>query len=174
MALREELIVARAELRKLWQQHPDWSLGQLARATGHGLAWVKTWLPRFKNAAPDDEKVLWGLPTTPKTPRTPPPKALLDRLEEMRDNPPAGLKRTPGPKTLLYYLAKDPGLQEKGITPPRSTSTVWRYLRRLGYLVRPSKKKRESLERAAPGTAMATDFKDSSCQTIDPDGKKHR
>jgi hypothetical protein len=170
--LKEDLVKARDYLRQLHREHPTWSLRHLARETEHCLNWVKKWLARFKLAAPDDERVLWGLPTTPKTPPPPPDPLLLNRIEAMRETPPGDLKRTPGPKTLLYYLARDPLLLEKGITPPRSTSTVWRYLWRLGFLARPGLKKRQPLERAEPGTAMATDFKDSSCLTIDPDGKR--
>src|SRR5689334_11292822 len=110
MSLRAELILERANLRQLRAQHPDWSLRPLARTTGHCLNWVKKWLRRFLQTAPDDEKVLWGLPTTLKTLPPPPNPLLLDRLEHLRENPPGGLKRTPGPKALLYYLARDPVL----------------------------------------------------------------
>jgi transposase InsO family protein len=167
-----QLVLDRAKLRQLRRDQPQWSIGQLSKATHHSKFWVKKWLPRFELAPPDDEQVLWGWPTTPKTPRPKPPSELLDRLEYLREHPPDGLNRTPGPKPLLYYLQKDPVLREKGLTPPRSTSTIWRYLVLRGCIARPGLKKHQSLERAEPGTAMATDFKDSSCLTIDPDGKK--
>ncbi len=32
---------------------------------------------------------------------------VIDRLLELRDDPPEGLGRTPGPKALLYYLNRD-------------------------------------------------------------------
>jgi hypothetical protein len=44
-------------------------------------------------------------------------------------------KRTPGPQAILYYLPRDTELRERGCRLPRSTSTIWRLLTRLGLLV---------------------------------------
>ena len=39
---------------------------------------------------------------------------VVNRLVEMRDQPPEGLGRTPGPKALLYYLPRDADLVSWG------------------------------------------------------------
>jgi hypothetical protein len=60
----------------------------------------------------DDEQVLYGLS---RAPHHPPPRLdpeVIDRLLEIRDDPPEGLGRTPGPKTILYYLKRDETLKE--------------------------------------------------------------
>jgi len=141
-------------------------------ATNRSHSWVKTWLSRFKSTSPDDETVLWGKSHQPKKLPLPPNPILLERIFELRNHPPANLKRTPGPKTLSYFLQQDPVLQEQGITPPRSTSTIYKLLVRLGCLARPALKKTEPLERAQPLECIACDFKDATTVEIEPDGKK--
>ncbi|HLZ58106.1 MAG TPA: hypothetical protein VKR06_14290, partial [Ktedonosporobacter sp.] len=44
-------------------------------------------------------------------------------------------QRTPGPKAILYYLPRDQELVERGCRLPRSTSTLWKRLRKLGLLM---------------------------------------
>jgi len=44
----------------------------------------------------------------------------------MRDEPPEGLQRTPGPKAILYYLPRDEQLQGERL--PRSSRTIYRIL----------------------------------------------
>ena len=47
-------------------------------------------------------------------------------LLEIRDHPPEGLQRIPGPKAIRYYLERDPTLQAQGLPLPRSSRTIWR------------------------------------------------
>src|SRR5262245_43981470 len=103
----EELwYVDRASLRALAARQPGYSKAQLAQALSRSVTWVKKWLKRFKQATADDQTVLWGLPRQPHHPRRPkPPHPLLvKRVLEIRDQPPQELRRTPGPKAILYYL----------------------------------------------------------------------
>src|SRR5712692_8878391 len=51
---------------------------------------------------------------------------LVDRVLEIRDDPPEGLGRTPGPKAILYYLRRDEALKEGGLRRPQSTRTIHR------------------------------------------------
>ena len=95
---------ARANLRRWLILHPDWTRAQLAQATGMSRSWVDKWKKRLVSAPPDDEQVLRGLS---RAPHHPPPRLdsqIVDRLLEIRDDPPEGLGRTPGPKAILYYL----------------------------------------------------------------------
>jgi hypothetical protein len=170
--LQEQWVADRAKLRCLLRDHPDWSLRQLSEATNRSTAWVKDWKKRLLAASPNDQTVLWGLSHAPHKPHQSPPQLLLDRLLEWRTNPPEGLKRVPGPRTLLYFLAKDPLLQAEGIKPPRSTSTIYQLLVSLGCIARPGLKKAQPQQRSAPLESIAVDFKDITTVEIDPDGKK--
>src|SRR4051812_5445880 len=109
----------------------------------------RKWLKRFKHSPVDDETLLWGLPPLPKTPRTPMHPLIVERIIEIRHNPPDNLKRTPGPKTIAYFLRKDKVLLEHHLTPPRSPSTIWRILVKTGCIARPGLSTHEPLERAA-------------------------
>ena len=165
-------VADRAQLRRLHLQHPDWSIAQLMDQTHHCRNWVKKWLTRFNQAPPDDELILAGRPTLPKTP----PKILhplvVERILDIRQHPPANLKRTPGPKTIIYFLQTDQALLEHGITPPRSPTTVWRVLVKAGYIARPGIQSHQPLSRAEPLECIAIDFKDVTSIQVDPEGKK--
>jgi hypothetical protein len=84
------------------------------------LGWVKKWKKRLQEAAPEEEQVLHSRSRA----RTHPPERLsqtvTDRILQMRDAPPEGLQRTPGPKAILYYLPRDPELQGERL--PRLSS----------------------------------------------------
>jgi hypothetical protein len=78
----------------------------------------------------------------------------------------------PGPKTLSYLLQNDQQLKEQGIIPPRSTSTIYKLLVRLGCFARPALKETAPLSRAEPLESIAIDFKDCNSIEVEPDGKK--
>src|SRR6266568_8075488 len=87
---------------------------------------------RLLSAPLNDEQVLRGLS---RAPHDPPPKLdsqVIDRLLEIRDDPPEGLGRTPGPKAILYYLSRDEALKEKELRLPKSTRTIHRILHENG------------------------------------------
>src|SRR5207245_3914683 len=101
---------ARANLRRLMILHPSWTRTQLAQATGMSRSWVDTWRKRLLRVPADDEQVLCGLS---RAPHHPPPRLdpqVVDRLLEIRDDPPEGLDRTPGPRQFLTLChATKPG-----------------------------------------------------------------
>src|SRR5579859_4504871 len=133
----------RANLRRLHLLHPDWSRPRLAQALSRSLSWVKKWLKRLAQALPDDLNVLWSKSTARKhsTSPTPPHPLLVSRILELRDHPPAELGRTPGPKTLRYYLQQDPLLREAGLLAPTSTRVIWKILSQNGRIARPGPQK---------------------------------
>ncbi len=105
----------------------------------------------------------------------PPPalsQAVIDRILEIRDQPPGNLQRTPGPKTILYYLARDPALLEQGLRLPRSTRTVLQILHQYGRIPTPGERRHTRLDRPPPVTSWQLDFKDVSTVPADPDGKQ--
>jgi hypothetical protein len=153
---------ARANLRRLMILHPNWTCSQLAQATGMSKSWVAKWKKRLLSVALNDEQVLRGLS---RVPHHPPPRLdplVIDRLLEIRDDPPEGLGRTPGPKAILYYLNRDETLKERKLRLPKSTRTVHRLLEENGRIASRPAMVTEPLERPAPMQHWQLDFKDAS------------
>jgi transposase InsO family protein len=163
---------ARGNLRRLLQQHPSWTRAQLAQATGMSLSWVSKWKKRLASAPAADEQVLRSLS---RAPQHPPPRLdplVVDRLLEMRDQPPEGLGRTPGPKALLYYLPRDESLQQAGLRLPRSTRSIHRLLREHGRIAPRLPHAPDPIERPQPMEQWQLDFKDASTVPAEPEGKQ--
>lgn len=99
-------------------------------------------------------------------------QAVIDRLLEIRSNPPAPLHRIPGPKTIRYYLEQDSQLRAQGLRLPRSTRTIWRILREYGRIVLPMRRTPVPVVRPAPMTVWQLDFKDVSSVPAAPEGKR--
>lgn len=123
---------ARANLQRLLRHHPNWTRPQLAQATGMSVSWVDKWKKRLLHAPKDDEQVLCGLSRAPHHPRPRLEQQVVDRVLEIRDDPPEGLGRIPGPKAILYYLGRDESLKEMRVRLPKSTRTIHRLLRENG------------------------------------------
>jgi transposase len=81
-------------------EHPEWSKRELAKATGHSKAWVKKWLKRIRNSPLEDQQVLQGQSRARKHPPPAWPENVVERILEIRDDPPKKLGRTPGPLTI--------------------------------------------------------------------------
>ncbi len=162
----------RTLLRSLLQLQPTWTLHDYAATTHRSLAWVKKWRKRFRDAPPDDDRILHSRSRA----RTQPPPRLdpliVERILAIRDAPPAHLQRVPGPKAILYYLAQDPELQPLGLRLPRSTRTVWLILRQHGRIASLPERHHTLLERPEPMTAWQLDFKDVSTVPAAHDGKQ--
>ena len=170
--MEEQWYVDRCTLRTLRKAYPDWSQRELAQAVGRSRSWVKKWLRRMRGADPEDERILQSRSRARKHP---PPKikpAVIERILEIRDQPPENLKRTPGPKTILYYLHRDEHLKAQGYRLPRSTRTIWQILDEHQRIYRPPVVDHETLERPNPGQEWGIDFKDVSSVAPEPGGKK--
>jgi len=163
---------ARANLCRLLMQHPLWTRRQLAQATGMSVSWVDKWKKRLQSASHTDEQVLHGLSRAPHHPPARLDPQVVDRLLEMRDQPPEGLGRTPGPKALLYYLPRDEALVEAGLRLPRSTRTIHRLLREHGRIAPRLPHACDPIERPQPMQQWQLDFKDASTVPPDPEGKQ--
>jgi len=94
------------------------------------------------------------------------------RILAIRDSPPEGLRRTPGPEAVLYYLPRDPQIQAAQVPFPRSSRTIYRILKKHGRILERRPRRHEPLERNAPMTAWQADFKDVSTVPADPEGKE--
>jgi transposase InsO family protein len=163
---------ARANLRRLLTHYPTWTRKQYAQAVGMSLGWVKKWSKRLREASPDDETVLQGQSRARKRPPERISEVVVDRILQMRDQPPEGLGRTPGPKALLYYLPRDAQLAASGERLPRSSRTIYRFLREAGRIRQRLPHLQEPTDRPAPLSQWQVDFKDASTVPAQLDGKR--
>ena len=168
--MEAQWVAKRATLRHLASLHPEWTRPQLAAAVGCSVSFVKKWLKRFRQTAPDDLQVLFSRSRARHTPPVPPDLRLIQRILEIRTSPPENLQRTPGPRAILYYLHRDPDLQTQGISPPRSTRTIWKILRTLGYILDPPERTHKPSEPREPLQEVQMDFKDATTVPADPEG----
>src|SRR6266849_9536628 len=116
MPLEADLIAKRAALRWLAEHHPQWTHQDLADALSMSRSWVNKWLQRLRQADPADVMALHS--RTPAR-HTPPASiasqpAVVQRILEIRLEPPENLQRVPGPEAILYYLHRDPALKAAG------------------------------------------------------------
>ncbi len=135
-------------------------------------SWVSKWITRLQSAPPDDEQVLRGLSRAPKHPPERLDAQVIDRILEIRDQPPEGLGRTPGPKAILYYLPRDESLQQAGVRLPRSTRTIHRILCEQGRIFHQLPMLGDPQERPESMQHWQLDFKDASTVPADPQGKQ--
>jgi Integrase core domain len=168
----EEWYAARARLRCAVRAEPGWSEPRLAQELGRSLSWVKKWRRRLAQAPADDEEVLHSRSRARVHPSPAVPQVVVDRILDIRDRPPAGLQRAPGPRAILYFLDRDAELRAAGEPVPRSTATVWRILRQHGRVAQRRPHQHEPWDLPEPLASWQLDFKDVSTVPSDPDAKR--
>jgi transposase InsO family protein len=169
---QEQWIADRAALQRLLRLHPEWTQQELANALGRSIGWVKKWKKRLREAPPGDAAVLFGHPFGRKTPSPQTDPQVEERILAIRDAPPENLKRTPGPRAILYYLPRDPQMHQRRETLARSTRTIWKILHRNGRIAQKGPRRRKPVERRQPLEEVQMDFKDVSSVPADPTGKQ--
>jgi hypothetical protein len=174
MLSEADLVAKRAALRWLTQQHSAWTHQDLADALGMSHAWVSKWLRRLRQADPTD---VMALHSRSRARHTPPASiasqpAVVQRILQIRVEPPENLQRVPGPEAILYYIHRDPTLQDAGVRLPRSQTTIWKILRQGGCIEQGHRRKPRPLERREPGEEVQLDLKDASSVPADPEGKR--
>jgi transposase InsO family protein len=164
----------RVLLDQLLHRHPDWTVPQLAREVGRSLSWVKTWRLRLRSSDPEDLNRFSSRSRAHHAPYFRWDESVEDGIITMRESPPENLHRVPGPKALLYYLPRDPELQELDVALPRSTRTIWKILHRLGLIAERGDVKKQPLPPREPLEEVQMDFKDASTvpSSESPQGKK--
>lgn len=160
----------RANLRRLLQLHPQWTQPQYAQAVGMSVGWVKKWKKRLQEAEPEGEQVLHSRSRARIHPPERISQVVVERIIQMRDEPPEGLRRTPGPKALVYYLPRDEQLAGERL--PRSSRTVYRILQQAGRIVHRQPQLHEPQERPAPLSRWQLDFKDATSVPSEVGGKR--
>src|SRR5690242_81963 len=170
----------RINLYWLRQQHPDWSQQQLADALGRSKSWVQKWQQRFQSVPAGDVFAFHQTALGQSRARKHPPERIDPLIEArilaIRDEPPEGLHRTPGPKAILYYLPRHLTLWESQLRLPTSTHTIYEILKRNQRIAAPKVHPEPSdLPRPAPLSCWQIDFKEVSTvadDPTDPSGKK--
>jgi len=157
--MEEKWYAARAGLRHLYQQHPSWSYKRLAEETGYSYNWVRKWCNRFAQAEPDDPTILRSQSRCRHTLPEGIQPEVVTQILAIRDDPPEGLNRIPGPLAIKYYLHRDEELKAAGYHLPTSTSTIWAILDENGRIERKQPAEPEPVSRAAPMQAWQLDFK---------------
>jgi transposase InsO family protein len=170
--MEAQWVADRLRLRTLLTTRPDWTPPDLADAVGRSLSWVKKWAKRLRAAAADDESVLQSQSRARKHPPPSLSQRVIDRILALRDEPPANLKRVPGPKAILYFLQQEAATTLEGERLPTSTRTIWRILRQHQRIVLAPHRTHQVLERPAPCSHWQLDLKDASTVPPDPDGKQ--
>lgn len=164
----------RANLYRLQQVHPQWSHQQLAATLGRSREWVKKWRKRFREevaASLPLEQVLQGhgRARLHRPPTTPAP--VVERILSIRDAPPQGLRRVPGPEAIAYYLHRE-AEQEAEPLPVPSCRTIYRILKAHQRIAQRQPRVTQPVERPAPLSSWQLDFKDVSTVPADPFGKQ--
>jgi transposase InsO family protein len=174
MLSEADLIAKRATLRWLAKPHPEWTHQDLADALDMSRSWVNKWLQRLHQADSDD---VMTLHSRSRARHTPPVSiasqpAVVQRILEIRTDPPENLQRIPGPEATLYSIHRDPALQRAGVRLTRSQTTIWKILRQAGCIEKDRRRKPKPLELHQPGEEVQFDLNDESLVPADPDGKR--
>ncbi len=174
MLSEADLIAKRAALWWVAQQHPQWSHQDLADALAMSRSWVSKWLRRLRQADPDDVMALHSRSCARHTPPASiaSQPAVVQRILEIRVEPPENLQRVPGPEAILYYVHRDPALKHAGVRLPRSQTTIWKILRQAGCIEVDRRRKPRPLDLREPGEEVQFDLKDASSVPADPEGKR--
>src|SRR5512135_239092 len=174
MLWEADLVAKRATLRWLVQQHPEWTHQDLADALKMSRSWVSKWLRRLRQADPADVLALHSRSrarhTLPFSIASQP--AVVQRILQMRMEPPENLQRVPGSEALLDFVHRDPELKAAGVRLPRSQTTIWKILRQAGCITQDRRRKPRPLELRQPGEEVQLDLKDGSQVPADPEGKR--
>ena len=163
----------RLNLYHLMKRHPEWTQPQLAQALGRSTSWVYKWQQRFAELTSGEAVAVESIAQGQSRARRHPPQRVDARIEAVilaiRDEPPEGLRRTPGPKAILYYLPRQLTLWESDLRLPTSTRTIYRILKRNQRICERARRPPPAdLPRAEPMQCWQLDFKDVSTVTDDP------
>jgi len=170
--MEEQYYIDRHKLREIWLEHPEWSKRKLAESVGRSKSWVKKWLHRIRSTTLENQEVLKGKSRARKCQSAKIAQKVVERILDLRDQPPENLKRTPGPLAILYYLKQDETLKSCRAVLPHSTRTVWEILDGHHRILHRNSREHDPEERPAPGVEWGMDFKDVTSVPAEPLGKQ--
>jgi transposase InsO family protein len=153
----------RVNLVHAMRRFPDWSVPQLAHALARSPSWVKKWRKRLRPLLGQPAALQAALAGQSRARKKPPAK-LDSQVEEailqIRDQPPEGLRRTPGPKAIQYYLQRDEKLEVEGLARSYSTRTIYQVLVKHQRITQRKPREPEPMERPEPMSHWQIDYKD--------------
>lgn len=170
--MEADLVAQRCALFWLSRRHPEWTYAELAAHVGRSESWVSKWLARLKHATTPDLTLFQSRSHARHTPSPSTSQPVVERILALRDEPPAHLRRVPGPRTLLALLHRDPEALALALSLPRSSRTVWPVLRRSGRSEADLPPVHQPLFPPAPLEAVQADFPDVGTVPPDPFGKR--
>jgi len=158
----EELwLIDRQRLRDLLRADPHRPYAALAAEVGRSRGWVKKWGPRLKGNLNDDS-LLHRRRSPRQYVRPSRSPQVIEKILDIRHHPPQNLRRTPGPKAILYYLHQDQTLHQAGVRLPCSTRTIWQVLDQYQCIPRQPQVEHQPLPLADPMQHWQFDFKDAT------------
>jgi len=163
----------RINLYCLQRQYPDWSQQEYADALHRSKSWVDKWQHRLHRVPNADLLALHAVALGQSRARKQPPERIDPQIEAeilaIRDDPPEGLRRTPGPKAILYSLPRRLTVWQSQLRLPTSTRTVYQILKRNQRIAsRPSRPEPSDKPRPTPLSCWQMDLKDVSTVADDP------
>src|SRR5918998_1035011 len=96
VVMEAQWLADRTTLRTLLRTQPQWTVRDFAEAIGRSRSWIKKWRKRLGAAPSEDDTVLHSHSRARKHPPPPLDQRVIDRILEIRDQPPANLHRIPG------------------------------------------------------------------------------
>src|SRR5207247_10522308 len=107
---------------------------QVSQGVIRSRSWVYKWQCRLENVSTGNDGALHQIAQGQSRARKHPPARVDPSIEalilSLRDEPPEGLRRTPGPKAILYYLPRQVTLWQSQMLLPTSTRTIYQILQR--------------------------------------------
>jgi hypothetical protein len=170
--MEADLVAQRCALFSLSRRHPEWTNAELAATVGRSESWVNTWGARLKQAPSTDLTLFQSRSHARHTPPPTTPQPVVERILELRDEPPNHLRRVPGPRTILALLHSDPEALALALPLPRSSRTVWQVLRRAWRIEADLPHVHQPLSPPAPLEEVQADFTDIGTVPPDPLGKR--
>lgn len=170
--MEEQWVIDRAKLRQLLHEQPNESVQQYAQAVGRSRKWVQKWKKRLQSADAEDQVVLHSQSRARKTRPEPYHPAVIARILELRDHPPAAVPRKLGAPTIRYFLHQDEPLKASGHRLPRSTSTIGRILKQHQRILQFPAVEHARFERPEPMDTWEIDFTDVSSAQAEREGKR--
>jgi hypothetical protein len=113
----------RTTLRTLLRTQRHCTLRDFAEGIGRSLSGVKKWIKRLRGASPEDPASVQRRSRARTQPQATISHVVVERILALRDEPPAGLRRVPGPRTIRYYLEQDQDLRAQGLPLPDHPAT---------------------------------------------------
>ena len=167
-----EWLVDRVKLYELRRTAPELSIKELADEIGRSETWTRKWCRRLDAGDADDPTIFYSQSRARHTSNVRVGPAVEEAILSIRDEPPDNLRRTPGPLTILYFLGKEEELKEAGHYLPRSTSTIWKILKRHDRILQKPKRTHQPEVREEPMAHWQLDYKSVSTVPAGEEGKK--